>query len=76
MTALIAWLTGSSAVPTGSMVWVTGGMGIAIALGVMLLVTLALLASQHERSQEDSWSVPSPTTILKRPAAQRLPSAA
>lgn len=72
MTSLIAWLLGPSSVPSGTLVWVTGGMGIAIALSVMMAVTVGILALQHERWNEAPRS-PLGTGVPKRPAV--VPSA-
>lgn len=78
MMSLLAWLFGSSTVPTGTLVWATDGMGLAIALSVMLLVTVAALALHHERADEATEALPGTTDALESPAPadRRLPSAA
>ena len=79
MMSLVAWLFGSSTVPTGTLVWATDGMGLAIALSVMLLVTVAALALHHERADEAPEALPGTKTGALEspvPADRRLPSAA
>ncbi|MBX3024268.1 hypothetical protein KF840_05080 [bacterium] len=48
MTLLIGWLLGSSALPAGPLVWIHGGLVTAVILTVLLLATIAVLASQHD----------------------------
>jgi hypothetical protein len=48
MTSLIGWLLGSSSVPAGPLVWVTGGLTTAIGLTALLLTTVGILIWQHE----------------------------
>ena len=76
MTSLMGWLFGSDAIPTGTLVWATGGMGFAVVLTVLLLVTVGLIATQRERRSEKS-SAPAKAPWGKQPVvAKSLPSAA
>lgn len=71
MMSLMAWLFGSGTVPTGMLVWASGGTAIAIALGVLLAVTVGLLATQHEE-----FRVPAKAPRAKRARPAAVPSAA
>ena len=48
MDSLIAWLLSSALVPTGTLVWATGGLVTAVVLAVLLSTALLVLASQRE----------------------------
>ena len=77
MMSFIGWLLGSSAVPSGPLVWVTGGVGIAVALTILLLATLGVIAWHHEPLSSSGETTRRQRTDLRHPTSDRhLPKAA
>jgi len=76
MASWIGWLLASSAVPAGPLVWVTGGMGTAIALSVLLLVALGVIVWQYEPRRVGSMPQKRLGLPPSAPADSQLPSAA
>ena len=74
MDALIAWLLGTALVPTGTLVWATGGLVTAVVLAVLLSAALAVLASQRETAVRPVCKADEVTVPPHRDS--RLPSAA
>lgn len=73
MDLLIAWLLGTAVVPTGSLIFATGGPATAIVLAALLLAALAALVSQLDRNERIGRAVEPPVTHGED---SRLPSAA
>ena len=73
MDSLIAWLLSTALVPTGTLVWATGGLVTAVVLAVLLSTALLVLASQREPAVRP---VRSGKVALPPHEDSRLPSAA
>jgi hypothetical protein len=74
MNLLITWLLGTTVVPTGTLVWATGGLTTAIILSVLLSATLLALVFQRERGAAVERRIAE--TMLPSHEDSRLPSAA